>query len=176
MRSCSHCRHRGHNKSTCIDYINYFGEKEIDIMKDTPTSWSFAIQMIDKLRDYCEELEKSRSALNDIYHEQIDENKRLYIHWKNLCLVAEHDLVLEKEKNLRKPMNDYIKKRMRNDLYIEARKNWQSNKTEDFKETTECPICYDDVEHDKMEFQPCGHHFCDNCLARTIDKCAICRE
>ena len=96
--------------------------------------------------------------------------------WRNTCHELEDELEIEQKKNKRQPMNDYIKKRMRNDLYIEARKNWQSKKTEDFLETTECPICYIEVEHDKMEFQPCGHHFCDNCLARTIDKCALCRE
>ena len=176
MRSCSHCRHRGHNKSTCIEYINYMGEIYIDHMKDSPTSWSFATQMIDKLRDDCKQFEKDISLARESLNQTIDEKDRLYRRWKNLCLEAEDELELEKKKNLRKPMNDYIKKRMRNDLYIEARKNWQSNKTEDFKETTECPICYDDVEHDKMEFQPCGHHFCNDCLVRTFDKCAICRE
>jgi len=141
-----------------------------------PTSLARAKRMIESLREDRINLEDDYKKLSQDHHAL---ERNMDILKRHVIVPLEYDLaVAERDLNKlkRQPMNDYIKKRMRNDLWIEARRNWQSNKTEDFKETTECPICCKEIEHDKMEFQPCGHHFCDDCLSKTIDKCAICRQ
>ena len=157
---CSNCHENGHSKSTCL--------QDVDCLNcQMPTSLARAKRMIESLREDRINLEEDLNFSLGHRHAleaQISKQQKKIVKLRR------------KLENPRQPMNDYIKKRMRNDLWIEARKNWQSNKTEDFKETTECPICCIEVEHDKMEFQPCGHHFCDDCLSKTIDKCAICRQ
>ena len=40
--------------------------------------------------------------------------------------------------------------------------------------TTNCPVCFEDVEDDKLDLFPCGHSTCTLCGTRC-DKCPICR-
>ena len=65
----------------------------------------------------------------------------------------------------RTPLPKFVKDKLREHMML--------IKCED---TTQCPICLDDIPIKEIEFQPCGHEFCDTCLARTIDQCGVCRQ
>ena len=178
-RTCGFCGNTGHNRKTCIRYNNEYRavrglpSEALDIMKHDPKNFSVARQMIDNLREII-------VAKNEIAYSSSQNHESVMRNLLDLNHIYKSECEELKEKlqtnSRRQPMNDYIKKKMRDDLKLNASTYIIQDNVEIMKDTTECPICYDDVEHDKMEFQPCGHHFCNDCLVRTFDKCAICRE
>ena len=43
------------------------------------------------------------------------------------------------------------------------------------KKTVECPICFEELDKDNMQFSSCGHKYCKTCLSK-IKECAVCRK
>mgnify|MGYP003653623900 CR=1 FL=1 len=67
------------------------------------------------------------------------------------------------------------KKHYEKDHIPEFIKNEIKGLIEELKKSVECPICYEELKSDEIQFSGCGHKYCGECL-KKLDNCAVCRR
>ncbi len=57
-------------------------------------------------------------------------------------------------------------------------KNQLTDMMKQLRKKVECPVCFDELNPEQIEFASCGHMYCKDCMPfiKEQKKCAVCRK